>query len=468
NVNDAPTVSNLPSTVTVTEDVASNVDLSALTLSDSDSTGANFTLTISSAGGTLAASASGGVTISGSGTTTITLTGTASDIDNYLNTASNIQYTGTTNTFGTAADTLTLTANDQDGSGNVTLGTVDVNISAVNDAPVNSGSLPSDITFTEDVAGNVDLSAMNLSDVDTTGNVVLTLAAGSGTLNASNGSGVTIGGDGTGTLTLTGTIADINTFLDTASNIQYTGAADINGNNVTTLAVSINDQDGSGNVSLGTVNIDITAVNDAPSLAGLPTSATVTEDSASNLDLSALTLSDIDSPGTNFTLTIAAGSGNLAAASSGGVTISGSGTGTLILTGAASSIDTYLNTTSNIQYTGSANNFGTNADTLTITANDQAGANNTTTGTVNVNITNVNDAPTVSNLPSTVTVTEDAASDVDLSALTLSDSDSTGANFTLTITAGAGTLAASSSGGVTISGSGTTTLTLTGTASDID
>ncbi|MCG8567586.1 MAG: Ig-like domain-containing protein, partial [Desulfobacterales bacterium] len=289
-----------------------------------------------------------------------------------------------------------------------------------------------------------------------------------GTLNASNGGGVTLGGDGTGTLTLTGTIADINTFLGTASNIQYTGAANIAGNDATTLAVSINDQEGSGNVSLGTVNIDITAVNDAPSLSGVPASVTFTEDQQGNLDLSAISLSDVDSTGSNFTLTIAAGSGTLVASSSGSVTISGSNSSTLTLTGTASDIDTYLNTASNIQYTGATNNAGTNADTITITADDQAGANNTTIGTVNVNITNINDNPTAIGLPTNVTVMEDVTSNVDLSALSLADVDSTDPDFTLTLVAGAGNFTANSGSGVTVSGSGSNNLTLTGTVSDID
>ncbi len=467
-VNDNPTASGIPSDITVTEDTASNVDLSAMTLTDVDSTDPDFTLTITAGSGTLSASTGGGVTISGSGTSTLTLTGTVSNIDTFLNTASNVQYTGTTNTNGNNADTLTLTANDQDGSGNVTLATVNVDITAVNDNPVNSGSLPSDLSFTEDTAGNVDLSPLTLGDVDTTGNVVLTLAAGAGTLSASSSGGVTIGGSGSGTLTLTGTISDIDTYVNTASNIQYTGAAHANGDNADTLTVTINDQEGSGNLTLGTVNMDITAVNNNPTASGIPSDITVTEDTASNVDLSAMTLTDVDSTDPDFTLTITAGSGTLSASTGGGVTVSGSGTSTLNLTGTVSNIDTFLNTASNVQYTGTTNTNGNNADTLTLTANDQDGSGNVTLATVNVDITAVNDNPTASGIPSDITVTEDTASNVDLSAMTLTDVDSTDPDFTLTITAGSGTLSASTGGGVTISGSGTSALTLTGTVSNID
>ena len=467
-VNDNPAIASLPSDVTVSEDTASNVDLSAASLTDVDSTGSNFTLTLAAGAGTLTANSGGGVTVSGSGTGSLVLTGTVSNIDTFLNTASNIQYTGTAEASGDDVTTLTLTANDQDGSGNLNLGSVNVDISAVNDNPTATG-VPSDISFTEDTAAGLDLSAITLGDVDSSDpDFTLVLVAGTGTLSSASGGSVTVSGSGTGTLTLTGTVANIDAFLNNTSNIQYTPGADVSGDNATTLTLTGNDQDGSGNVSLGTVNLDITGVNDNPALASLPSDVTVTEDTASNVDLSAASLTDVDSTGSNFSLTLAAGAGTLTANSGGGVTVSGSGTGSLVLTGTVSNIDTFLNTSSNIQYTGAADANGNNVTTITLTANDQDGSGNLNLGSTNVDINAVNDNPTLSGLVSDVTVSEDTASDVDLSAVSLADVDSTGANFTLTLAAGTGTLTALSAGGVTVSGSGTGTLTLTGTVSNID
>ncbi|WCL54134.1 DUF4347 domain-containing protein [Gimibacter soli] len=331
-------------------------------------------------------------------------------------------------------------------------------ISAPNNAPTVSGA-PSDVTVTEDTASNLDLSAVTFADADGD-SLTVTLAVGAGTMAASSGGSVTVGGSGTGTMTLSGTAANINTFLDTASNIQYTGASNANGDDATTLTITPND--GTVDGTPANVNIDITAVNDAPTISGAPSDVTVTEDTASNLDLSAITLADVE--GDSLTVTLAAGAGTMAASSGGGVTVGGSGTGTMTLSGTVANINTFLDTASNIQYTGASNANGNDATTVTITPND--GTVNGTPAVVNIDITAVNDAPTISGAPSDVTVTEDTASDLDLSAVTFADVE--GDSLTVTLAAGAGTMAASSGGGVTIGGSGTGTMTLTGTVANIN
>jgi len=150
----------------------------------------------------------------------------------------------------------------------VTNGAITVNINPVNDAPTGSG-LPADLSFTEDTSGNVDLSAFSVADIDSA-SVTVTLTASAGTF------GVPADGMSAGVvetlvsatvITLIGSPADINTYLDTASNITYTPAQDVNGDDVATISVTANDGDGSGDVALGTVNVDVTAANDATLLA---------------------------------------------------------------------------------------------------------------------------------------------------------------------------------------------------------
>ena len=304
-VNDDPAITGLPTDITVTEDVASNVDLSAATVSDVDAGANNIVLTIASGDGILTASSGGSVTIGGSGTGTITLTGTFANIDTYLNTPSNMLYTGALNVNGDDATTLSLTANDggnsgSGGGGNVALGTVNVDITSVNDDPVIIG-LPTDITVTEDVASNVDLSSATVSDADAgANNIVLTIAAGSGTLTASSGGSVTVGGSGTGTITLTGTFANINTYLNTSSNMLYTGALNVSGDDATTLSLTANDggnsgSGGGGNVALGTVNVDITSVNDSPTLTATGTNPNYVEGVAGSDLYSTATVSTVES-----------------------------------------------------------------------------------------------------------------------------------------------------------------------------
>ncbi len=315
---------------------------------------------------------------------------TQTDID-----ASSITYTPNADADG--ADSFTLSVSD--GTSTVTGQTFNITITAVNDAPAVS-SLPADITAAEDTPGNVDLSAAVFSDAD--GNALtVTLTASAGSFTSSSGGGVTTGGSGTGTLTLSGSANDINTFLDTPSNIKYTGALNQNGNGVASITVSASD--GTVNQSLGTVAVNITAVNDDPAITNLPSDITVTEYSASNVDLSGAIFSDVDAGAGNVELTLTVSSGTLTAALDGGVTVSGTESASLTLTGTAANINTYLNTASNIKYTGPAGVSGNNAAALTLTANDggytgEGGGTDVILDIVNIDITEV--APAVTNVSS--------------------------------------------------------------------
>ncbi|MFC3052090.1 DUF4347 domain-containing protein [Kordiimonas pumila] len=445
--NALPTASGVPSDVTVTEDTASDLDLSAVTFADVDSAG-SVTVTLTVGTGTMAASSGGSVTVGGSGTGTMTLTGTIANINTYLDTASNIQYTGAANVSGDDATTIDITINDGDGSGDVSVGTVNIDITAVNDAPTITG-LVSDLTVTEDVASDLDLSAVTVADIDGD-ELTVTLDISGGTFSAPiNGVSIEETLVDSDTITLVGTAADINTYLDTASNIQYTGASNVNGDDAATLTVTVSDGTLSDN---DTANIDITVVNDDPTATGLPSDITVTEDTASDVDLSATNFSDIDSASLTVTLTLDDGTFGTPADGAGvggGVTETLVNSTTITLVGAADDIDTYLDTASNIQYTGAADVSGDDVATITVTANDGDGSGDVAIGTVNIDITNVNDAPTATGLPATVTFTEDASyPTLDLSSLSLTDVDTTG-DVTITLTAVNGTLGASIVGGVT-------------------
>ncbi|MCP5092909.1 MAG: hypothetical protein GY949_18505, partial [Gammaproteobacteria bacterium] len=141
----------------------------------------------------------------------------------------------------------------------------DISVTPVNDDPTNAGTLPTDIAVTEDVLSNVDLSAIDLSDVDaSSGNITVTLTTSTGgDLTAAAGTGITIGGSGTAR-TLTGTLTDLNNYLDTASNITYLhGTPGTNGDDADTIQVNVNDNGNTGtgggaDIDLGTVNVDIT------------------------------------------------------------------------------------------------------------------------------------------------------------------------------------------------------------------
>merc|ERR1712000_655516 len=101
-----------------------------------------------------------------------------------------------------------------------------------------------------------------------------------GQLAVSGGGGVSVTGSNSAEMTLTGPVSNIDSFFNTAATasdavdeIRYTGLADDNGTAAVSLTIEADDGGfvgsggggGGGNTLLGTVQIDITAVNDEPS-----------------------------------------------------------------------------------------------------------------------------------------------------------------------------------------------------------
>jgi len=224
-------------------------------------------------GGTLAISAGASAAAVDTSTPTVNAVGAVS-VSDKINPADIAKVTFTPTLNSMAAGSVTYTVTDFGGNGPDTsvTGTLTINLAAVNDDPTGV-SEPVSIAFTEDTADDLDISAITLGDVDSASlDVVLT--AGSGTMTASNGGSVTVTNSGTSAITLTGSPTDIDTYLNTASNIQYTGSLDDNGAPATTLTVTANDGDGSGVVTVATINLNITEINDEPTIGGTNDTAT--------------------------------------------------------------------------------------------------------------------------------------------------------------------------------------------------
>ncbi|PNA44025.1 type I secretion protein, partial [Pseudomonas sp. FW306-2-2C-A10BC] len=464
-LNDTP-VNTLPASYTTNEDAA--FKLSGLSVADVDAGAGNISVTLTVGSGSLTAATAGSVSVSGSGTSSIVLTGTLANINTYLATVANQPtYTPIANANGTV--TLTMLTND---GGNTGTGgalsdsdTININITALNDAPVNT--LPASYTTNEDAA--FKLSGLSVADVDAgAGSISVTLTVGSGSLTAATAGSVSVSGSGTSSIVLTGTLANINTYLATVAN-QPTYTPIANANGTVTLTMLTND---GGNTGTGgalsdsdTININITALNDTP-VNTLPASYTTNEDTA--FKLSGLSVADVDAGAGSISVTLTVDSGSLTAATAGSVTISGSGTSSIVLTGTLTNINTYLATVANQPtYTPAANANGT--VTLTMLTND--GGNTGTGGalsdsdTININITALNDAP-VNTLPASYTTNEDTA--FKLSGLSVADVDAGAGSISVTLTVGSGTLTAAGAGSVSVSGSGTSSIVLTGTLANIN
>ncbi len=387
-----------------------------------DADGGNLTATLSvvAGKGTIAVTTGGGATITNDGTDSVTIAGTIAQVNAALAT---VTYTPTTNESGKPYTVLTYSVND--GTTTVTK-SVNVDIADVLNAPsisINNASLSytengsaaqidSAATATDpDAANNWDGGKLEIQitsngesadrltipdnivgNINTSGTEIRDNTTVIGSLSASEGS-VT----GTAKLTITFNASTTDAHIQSLVRaIHYDNTSDAPGTGARIIRFALRDKDGYTVEDSRTINV--TAVNDGPAIASLPASVTVTEDAASNVDLSAATLSDPDSASGSITLTITAGAGTLAATTGGSVTVTNSGTSALTLSGTATNIDTFLNTASNIQYTGASNAYGNNATTLTLTANDggstgSGGGTDVSLGSVAVNITGANDTP---------------------------------------------------------------------------
>lgn len=139
-----------------------------------------------------------------------------------------------------------------------------VTIAATDDAPVNTTGGP--VSTSEDAA-SVAITGLSVSDVDS-GSLTVTLAVGRGTLAIDTGvsGGVSAGqvsGNGSGSVTITGSQAEIDATFAAATGVAYTPTPNVNGPDSLTMTTT-----GGSASDVDTVPINVAAVNDAPTVAG--------------------------------------------------------------------------------------------------------------------------------------------------------------------------------------------------------
>jgi hypothetical protein len=306
-VDDAPANAyTLP--IYVTEDVATAI--TAISVTDVDSLpSVATTVTLSVPAGTFTATSGGSVTVTGSGSGTLVLSGTQANINSFI-AASGVTYTTAGNANGTVVMTMTTTNSSLTDTDNITL-----NITPVNDVPVNT--VPVAQTTNEDT--NKLITGLSITDAadGNSGSMTVTLAVTNGTLLVTGGS-ATISNSGTNTVTLTGTVAQVNATL--ASNVTYVPTANYNGAATLTMTTNDNGNVGGGALTdVDTVGITVTAVNDAPISVITPTTYSATEQTSLVLKNTGLSVSDVDAASGSMTVTLSVAQGTLT------VTAGGSG-----------------------------------------------------------------------------------------------------------------------------------------------
>ncbi len=325
----------------------------------------------------------------------VNLTGEASVAD-YIAAIQAISFINTSDNPSPEARIIEVTVTAVDGE--TATATTLISLQPINDAPVNH--LPAAQTSAEDgvlVFSTTHGNAITVSDADAGEQpITVTLAVQHGTLAIAAAAGITIAGNGSAVMIVTGSQSAINAALD---GLAYTPFPDFNG--ADSMIVSTNDAGAFGDggalttTSVG-LGISVAATNDAP-VHSLPPSQSVDEDHSlvfSNSSRNAITVSDVDAETGVIEVHLSVAHGTLSVHSGAGVSIGGNGTGSVTLAGSQSAINAVLD---GLVYMP-AHDFD-QSDTLTITTNDRgltgAGGPGITTDTVTINVNPQNDAPTL-------------------------------------------------------------------------
>jgi large repetitive protein len=154
----------------------------------------------------------------------------------------------------TVTDTFTYQVTDSTGA--TATATLTVTITGTNDVPVNT--VPVAQTPAEDTPYAVAGVSVNDADAEPL-TVTVSVANGTLTVNLASGAMVTGGANGTGTVTLAGTQAQLNAAL---ASLNYQGVRDYNGADTLTITTV----DAAGASDTDSIAITVTPVNDDPVL----------------------------------------------------------------------------------------------------------------------------------------------------------------------------------------------------------
>ena len=219
------------------------------------------------------------------------------------------------------------------------------------------------------------------------------------------------------------------------------------------------------------VTATFSAINDAP-VVTMTALAAATEGVALNLINTGLTVIDVDGANGNMatlatiTLTVSQGVLNTGLGNSAVTIASGDGTGTLVLSGTALNLNSFLTgaTTGTLTYVNNTPLPAANV-TLSMVANDTL-VGSVAVADATLAITSVNNAP-VNTVPGAQAVVANAAT---IAGISIADVDAAGANVQTALSVDVGTLTVVLSGAATISAgaNGSSALTLLGTVTDIN
>ena len=388
--------------------------------------------------------------------------------------AGQLVFTPVLNASGSPLGTFTFQVQDNGGTANggvdldQSANTFTINVNAVNDAPINSvpgtQGVNEEATLTFSTGNG---NAITISDVDVgSGDETVTLTVTGGTLALGSTAGLTSFTNNAASITLTGTVANINAALN---GLTYTGNLNFNGADTLVVGTNDNGNTGSGGAKNDSDNvpINVVAVNDAP--AGTDKSVMIAEDTTYTFGVADFGFTDpSDSIAPNSLLAVKM------------TTVPGAGAGTLKNNGVTVNAgDTVLASAiaaGQLVFTPVLDASGSPLGTFTFQVQDNGGTANggvdldQSANTFTINVNAGNDAP-VNSVPGPQGVNEEATltfSTGNGNAITISDVDVGSGNETVTLTVSSGTLALGSTAGLTSFTNNAASITLTGTVANVN
>jgi hypothetical protein len=484
NVNDAPALTAGGGSATFTEDGAAVAVDPAIAVADLDDTNlesAAVTITnlLDSGAEVLTANTAGTTITANYVAPTLTLTGTDTKA-HYQQVLQSVTYANSAQNPNTTTRSISFVVNDGDVNSNTV--SKNVTVIAVNDASVLTAG--GALNYTENDGPSVVDGSVAITDVDST---TLTGATVQITGNYVNGEDVLtfvpaagITGNfvvGSGMLTLSGT-ASISSYQTALRNVLYHNTSDNPSTAPRTVTWQVNDGGAANNLSnQPTSTINVTAVNDAPTVVAGSTRNYAENDPAVTLE-SALTIVDPDSPMMQSAVVSISGNAQLGtdilACPACGTTVPGisanylAGSGVLQLTG-ADTLANYQTALRSVTYASTSEDPSTAQRSIDwfVTDSSAAQSADTAQNATVVNVSKVNDASVITTSAGTTNFTEDGGPVAVDNGLTVTDVDNTTlASATVTITnlvdSGAELLAATTSGTSITANYVAPTLTLTG------
>jgi hypothetical protein len=310
--------------------------------------------------------------ISGSynaGTGVLTLSGNAT-VANYQTALRSITYANVSESPSTATRTISFLVGDG-GSNASSAATRTVEVSAVNDAPT-IATTGSPLAYVENAAPVAVDAGLAVTDVDSASLTGATVSISGGFASTEDSLGYTSqsGISGaynatTGVLTLSGSASPAS-YQTALRSVTYANSSDAPSTTVRTVTFAVGD--GVSPPSTATRQVSVATVNDPPVniVSGAQTTRFATPLAFSTATGNAIAVSDADAGSGSVQMTLSVTQGTLTVGATAGLSVTGNETGTVLVSGPLTIMNTALQS---LVFTPASGFAGTT--TMTVTTNDQ-------------------------------------------------------------------------------------------------